>query len=134
MPKRQTFTPNWPRLSGRTYTYSPACRKGNLLAISGVMSTDPDTGKILWPGDIVAQTRQVYENIKAILESAGATFDDVIKTCEYITPAALANYKATADVRRQYFKYDFPAATGVVVNRLLRDDALIEVDVLAVLD
>jgi 2-iminobutanoate/2-iminopropanoate deaminase len=132
--KRQTFRPNWPRFSKKTYSYNPASRKGNLLALSGMMSTDTDTGKILWPRDIIAQTRQVYENIKAVLESAGATFDDVVKTCEYITPAALPNYKATADVRREYFKDNFPAATGVVVNRLLRDEALIEVDVLAVLD
>jgi len=97
------------------------------------MSTDPQTGKILWPGNIVSQARQAYENIKAILESAGATFDDVIKTCEYITPAAFSDYKATAAIRREYFKNDFPAATGVVVNRLVHKDALIEIDALAVL-
>ena len=75
-----------------------------------------------------------YDNIKAMLESAGATFNDVVKTTEYITPATLTNYKLTADIRREYFKGNFPAATAVVANRLIHSDMLIEIDVIAVLD
>ena len=134
MSRRETFSPNWPRLAKGKHTYRPAVRKGNILVLSGQASIDPETGKLLWPGDVVAQTRQIYQNIKAVLEAAGATFNDVVKTVDYITPSALGNYRATADVRREIFGEDFPAATGVVVNSLLRDGALIEIDVMAVLD
>ena len=135
MSKRETFSPKWPRLAKSRYTYSPAAKKGNILMLSGQASTDPETGKTLWPGDVVAQTRQIYQNVKNILEAAGATFDDVVKTVEYITPAALADYKGTADVRREFFgEGNFPAATGVIINRLVRDDFLIEIEFMAIVD
>lgn len=133
MNKKEVFNPNWPFLTKAKYTYNLAVKKGNLLVLSGMGSVDPETGKTLWPGDIVAQTRQTYENIKAVLEAAGATLDDVIKTTEYIVPSALPNYRATVDVRREYFKNDPPAATGVVVSSLVRHDLLIEIDVIAVI-
>ena len=73
----------------------------------------------------------IFENMKDILAAAGATFDDVVKTVDYIVPEALPNYKGTADVRREYFKDNLPAATGVVVNRLLKNEYLIEIDAIA---
>lgn len=134
MSKRETFRPNWPRLIPSKYTYSPAAKKGGVLCISGQASVDPLTGKVLYPGDIVTQAKQTYENIKAILNAAGATFDDVIKTVDYISPAGLDRYKETAAIRREYFKNEFPAATGIVVNQLLLPGLLIEIDVIAVVD
>ncbi len=133
MSKKKVFKPDWPRLVRSPRTYSPAVKKGNLLFISGLTSMDPE-GNILWPGDVVGQTRQIFENMKDILAAAGATFDDVVKTVDYIVPEALPNYKGTADVRREYFKDNLPAATGVVVNRLLRNEYLIEIDAIAVID
>jgi reactive intermediate/imine deaminase len=115
-------------------TYSPAVKKGNLLFISGQTGIDYKTGQVVGRGDVVAQTKQAYENVKAILEKAGASFDDVIKITDYITPEALSNYKATAAVRREYLKKDFPASTGVVVNRLVSSDFMIEIDVVAVVN
>ena len=115
-------------------TYSPAVKKGNLLFISGQTGLDYGTGLVIGKGDVVTQARQAYKNVKAILEKAGATFDDVVKITDYITPEALPNYKATAAVRREYLKKDFPASTGVVVNRLVSSDFLIEIDVVAVMD
>ena len=117
----------------RKATYSAAVKKGNLLFISGQGALDYETNKIVGKGDVVAQTRQVYKNIETILETAGADFDDVIKTTDYIVRDALPSYKDTAEIRREYFKDGFPASTGVVVDRLIRSDMLIEVDVIAVL-
>ena len=133
MSARETFSPNWPRLRNRSLTYSPAVKKGNLLFLSGVGATDPTTGKVVGEGDLEVQTRRVYQNIQDMLEAAGATFDDVVKTVDYIVPAALPSYAATADIRREFFENNLPAATGVIVNRLLRLSMLIEVDVIAVL-
>jgi enamine deaminase RidA (YjgF/YER057c/UK114 family) len=97
-------------------------------------SIDPMTRKPLWPGDVVAQTRQTFKNIKAVLEEAGAGFDDVVKTTEYIIPEAVDRYPETAHVRREFFRGEYPAATGVVVNSLVRPEFLIEIDVVAVMD
>ena len=117
----------------KQYTWTDAVKKGRFIAISGIVSVD-ESHRTLHPGDLEAQTREIYEQIKKLLEKAGATFDDVIKTVDYITPEALPNYVVTAKVRREYFKDKFPAATGIVVNRLLRGDWLIEIDAIAVLD
>lgn len=135
MAKRETFNPNPPRLPERRLTFSPAAKKGNILMLSGLTSRDPKTGETLWKGDIVAQTRQIYQNMKAILEAAGATFDNVVKTVEYLMPDARHNYRGTAAVRREFFGEDnFPAATGVFVNGLVNKDALIEIEAIAILD
>ncbi|MBU2548506.1 MAG: RidA family protein [Proteobacteria bacterium] len=115
------------------FTFSPGVVKegGRLLFISGIMAVN-ERGEVLAPGDIVGQTRIIYQSMGRILEAAGATFDDVVKTVDYITTAD--NYRATADVRREFFKKDFPAATGVIVAGLLRPEALIEIDAVAVID
>ena len=128
MPKLEVVDP-WgytPR-----YTFSPAVRKGNLLFISGLTATD-EKGSIIGKGDIVAQTRQIFAKIKQLLEAAGGSFADIVKTVDYIITTE--GYRGTAEVRREYFPHSFPAATGIVVKELLRPDALIEIDAIAVLD
>ncbi|MBW1888581.1 MAG: RidA family protein [Deltaproteobacteria bacterium] len=102
-----------------------------MLFISGITAVD-DQGNIIGKGDMVTQTRAIFERIGEILKAAGATFDDVVKTVDYITTTE--NYRGTADVRREFFKKEFPAATGVIVAGLLRPDALIEIDAVAVID
>jgi len=116
----------WPE----RYTFSPAVRVGNLLFISGTTASD-ETGAIVGPGDIVAQARYIYRKLEAILRSAGAGFEHVVETTEYITTTE--NYAKTAAVRREVFRAPFPAATGVIVNGLLREGALIEIRAIAVL-
>jgi enamine deaminase RidA (YjgF/YER057c/UK114 family) len=128
MPKLEVIDP-W-NFGGR-YTFSPAVRKGNLLFISGMTATD-NKGNVVGVGDIVAQTRHIFEKMKEVLAAAGGSFDDIVKTVDYIT--TVEGYKGTADVRREYFKNGFPAATGIVVKELLRPEALIEIDAIAVLD
>ena len=102
-----------------------------MLFISGITAVDDD-GNIIGKGDIVAQTRAIFERMGKILDAAGATFDDVVKTVDYITTTD--NYRRTGDIRREFFKKEFPAATGVIVAGLLRPDALIEIDAVAVID
>jgi reactive intermediate/imine deaminase len=129
MGKKEIINPGWSHY--QRYTFSPAVRRGNLLFISGQTAVD-EKGEVVGKGDIVAQTRCIYENIGKILEAAGATFDNIVMTTDYIISAE--NYKETAQVRREYFKKDFPAATGVIVKALLKQDILIEIDAIAVLD
>ena len=129
MPKYQVFDP-WDL--GSRHTFSTAVKKGNMLFISGMTAGDPKTGKIVGEGDIAAQTRFIFEKMDEVLKAAGGSFDDVVKTVDYIT--TMDNSKETAKIRREYFQNGFPAATGVVVKKLLRKEALIEIDAIAVLD
>jgi aminoacrylate peracid reductase len=123
----ERIDPGWPRYT--RLTFPPARRRGNLLFISGITAVD-DQGALVGEGDIVAQARYIYQRIGEILAAAGAGFGDVVKTTDYITTTE--NYRGTADVRREVFGEDFPAATGVIVAGLLRPGALIEIDAVAV--
>ena len=116
----------WPE----RYTFSPALRVGNLLFISGTTATD-EHGQLVAPGDIVGQTRSIYEKFAALLAAAGAGLEHIVETSEYITTTA--NYRGTAEVRRAIFKPPYPTATGVIVAGLLREGALIEISAVAVL-
>lgn len=131
MNKKTMINPGWEAY--KRLTFAPAVRKGNMLFISGTDATqvDPATGKLIARGDMVEQTTVIYEKLKAILEAAGATFEDVVWTTDYITTKE--NYKATAEVRRQYFGESFPASTGIIVKSLLSEGALIEIDAVALL-
>ena len=112
------------------YTFSPAVRIGNLLFISGTTATD-ENNQIVGRGNIVAQTRQIFSKFQKLLAAVGASFDDIVQTTEYITTTE--GYKSTAEVRREFFKNGFPAATGVVVAGLLREGAMIEISAIAVI-
>ena len=113
--------------------YSQAVKaEGNrLLFISGMTARDKE-GKVVGKGDIKLQTRQVLENIKAVLEEAGATFDHIVRVTVYITDMSL--FKEIHQVRAGYFKKDYPASTMVEVSGLVSEDLLIEIDAIAVLD
>jgi enamine deaminase RidA (YjgF/YER057c/UK114 family) len=115
----------WPE----RYTFSPALRVGNLLFIAGTTASD-ERGVIVSPGDIVGQTRFIFQRFAAILAEAGAGFEHIVETTEYFTTTD--NYRKTADVRREFFQPPYPAATGVQVKGLLREGALIEIKALAV--
>lgn len=112
------------------YTFVPAVRAGNLLFLSGTTSTD-DTGELVGRGDIAEQTRQIFRKFERLLYAVGATCDDIVETTDYFTTTE--NYRKTADVRREFFKENFPASTGVQVAGLLREGALIEIKAVAVL-
>jgi enamine deaminase RidA (YjgF/YER057c/UK114 family) len=133
MSKRQAIIPKGWEIFEHL-TFAPAVRRGNMLYISGTDATEIDlqNGKLVIRGDIVQQYRTIYEKMKVILEAAGATFDDIVWTCDYIKTKE--GYKGTADVRREYFGSSFPASTGIVVQDLLSKNALVEMDAIAILD
>ena len=113
--------------------YSQAVKaEGNrLLFISGMTARDKE-GKVVGRGDIKLQTRQVLENIKAVLEEAGATFDQIVKVTVYVTD--MSHFKEIHQARAEYFKKDYPASTMVQVSGLVSEDLLIEIDAIAILD
>jgi enamine deaminase RidA (YjgF/YER057c/UK114 family) len=112
------------------YTYVPALRVGNLVFLSGTTATGEDN-QIVAPGDIVAQTRQIFRKFERLLVAAGGSCEDIVQTTDYITTTE--NYKATAAVRREFFKGAVPTSTGVIVAGLLREGAVIEISAIAIL-
>ena len=112
------------------YTFSPTVRAGNLLYISGMTAGD-ESGTIVGPGDIAAQTRYIFGKFAKLLSAAGGGVEHIVQTTEYVTTTE--NYGKTAEVRREFFKGRFPTATGVIVAGLLREGALIEISAVAVL-
>jgi 2-iminobutanoate/2-iminopropanoate deaminase len=100
---------------------------GNLLFISGQVALDSK-------GNLVgkAQTRQVLENIKAILASVGADMENIVKVTVFLTD--LRNFEAVAEVRAEYFRNNPPASTLVGVTALVSPDFLIEIEAIAVID
>jgi enamine deaminase RidA (YjgF/YER057c/UK114 family) len=85
----------------------------NLVFLSGTTATE-ESGKIVGPGDIAAQTRQIFQKFAAILEGAGGAPANIVETTDYVL--SLDDYKKTAAVRRELLKGPpWPAATGVVV-------------------
>ena len=113
-------------------TFSPAVRAGRLLFISGTTAVD-ENREVVGKGDIVAQTRFIFQKFDKLLKEAGASFDNIVETTEYFL--TLEDYNRTAEVRREFFKGPpYPAATGVLVAGLIREHALIEIKATAVLD
>jgi 2-iminobutanoate/2-iminopropanoate deaminase len=100
------------------------------LHVSGQIAVDP-TGAMVGVGDMRAQTEQVYENLRAILEAQGATFADVVKMNTYVT--SLEDLAGMREVRSRYLASDLPASTAVQVVALVIPEALIEVDAVAVI-
>jgi enamine deaminase RidA (YjgF/YER057c/UK114 family) len=123
--------PGWDRY--RKLTYSPGVRAGKLLFLSGQGALDPATERIVPEGDVAAQAEYTLRNILTVVEAAGGSARDLVKTVEYVTPAALPQYREVAGVRSRLLAQPFPASTGLVCEALLRPEMLIEIDPFAVL-
>jgi 2-iminobutanoate/2-iminopropanoate deaminase len=111
--------------------YSQAIRAGNLLFCSGQIPLDPRTGEIVGGSEVAAQARQVMENLKAVLQAAGASFAHVVKTTIYLSD--LGNFREVNEIYGGYFSSAPPARATVQVAGLPRG-ALVEIDAIAVLD
>lgn len=103
---------------------------GEMLFVAGQIPLDPDSGTLVG-SDVAAQTRQALNNMKAILEAAGASLDSVVKTSVFLKD--MNDFAAMNEVYAQYFNdEDAPARACVQVARLPKD-ALVEVECIAVL-
>ena len=105
--------------------------KGKLVFISGMTSRRAD-GTIAGIGDIEAQTHQVCENIKAAVEAAGGTMDDICRVDVYVRN--MEHFEKIHKVRREYFKSPAPASTMVEVSKFTSPDYLIEINAIAMVN
>ena len=102
---------------------------GNTIYVSGQIAYDSN-GELVGEGDMKAQTRQVFDNIKSILESAGSGLKDIVKINTYITDGS--KFMDMLAVRSEIFGDDPPASTAVVVAALAFPALLIEVEAVAI--
>jgi 2-iminobutanoate/2-iminopropanoate deaminase len=107
--------------------YSQAVKIGNMIYTSGMLALVPETMKII-EGDVQQQTRQALENLKALLESAGSSLDNVVKTTVFIKD--MNDFPRINDIYAEYFRSKQPARSCVEVARLPKD-ALLEIEVIA---
>ncbi|TDR41717.1 endoribonuclease L-PSP [Tahibacter aquaticus] len=108
--------------------YSQAVQVGNTIYTSGQIPLDPVTGELVG-GDIAAQARQVFENLRAVVEAGGASFADVARVGIYLTD--LGNFAAVNAVMADYFQQPYPARSTIGVASLPRG-AQVEVDLVLV--
>lgn len=114
------------------FTHVVTTRGGRLVFISGQVAYDAK-GEVVGKGDLKAQARRVYENLKIALAAAGATFADVVKSNGYVVNLKREDLAALREIRAEYLpERDPPASTVVGVASLANPDCLIEIEVLAV--
>ena len=107
--------------------YSQAIRAGGFVFLSGQIPLDPVSGQIV-EGDIGAQTERVMKNLAAVLEAAGCTFDDVVRTTIFLT--TLGDFQAVNETYGRYFGAVPPARATVQVAALPRG-VKVEIDAIA---
>jgi reactive intermediate/imine deaminase len=111
------------------YSHVVSARGGKTVYIAGQIALDAK-GQLVGPGDLAAQTRQVFENLSVALKAAGAAFANVVKTNYYLRDAS--QVEIVRQIRSKYFTSELPASTLIEVPRLARPEFLIEIEVIAV--
>ena len=109
--------------------YAQANIIGNLVIASGQIPIDPATGNLV-EGDIEVQTRQVFANLKAVLEAAGSSLDKIVKTTCFMDN--MNDFAKMNEVYASFFSGDYPSRSAVEVAKLPKG-ALIEIEVIAYL-
>lgn len=107
--------------------YSPGMRAGDYIFVSGQIGhVDREGNKV---GGIEAQTRQTLENMRGVLEAAGASLNDVVKTIVFLVKAD--DFARMNEVYKSYFTKDYPARSTVIVAALARPEVLVEIECVA---
>ena len=127
MSARRKIDPGW-KWDDR-FNLSQGIQIGDSIYVSGQISIDPE-GNVVGKGDMKAQTRQALENVKTVLQVAGASMDDVVKVTVYVTD--ISRLLETHEVRAEYFSDPPPASTGIEIKALAFPDLLIEIEAIAV--
>jgi reactive intermediate/imine deaminase len=120
-----------PAAGGYSHAIRVPIGEATLLFVSGQLPLDA-SGALVGTGDMAAQARQVFANLRTILSANGATFADVVKMGTFVTD--LDDLAAIREIRREYLGSVPPASTLVQVRALVHPDAMIEVDLEAVID
>lgn len=133
--RRNTFPPGMPkRVVNGHVLYAPVVTydlgQQTLVFVSGLLARSPE-GAIVGRGDMAAQIAQVGENLRTALASVGATLEDLVRTCTFVTD--IDEFFRHVDVRARYFAAALPTSTTVEVKRLSNPDFMVEVEGFAII-
>jgi 2-iminobutanoate/2-iminopropanoate deaminase len=129
MPKKKITSAKLRQPNGHFSQATSIEAQGRLVFLSGMTSRRAD-GSIAGVGNIEEQTRQVCENLKAAVEEAGGTLDDICRVDVYVRN--MEHFDAIHKVRREYFTGIAPASTMVEICKMTSPDYLIEINAIAV--
>lgn len=125
-----TITPAEAQPIGR-YKMATRMEGGRLLYIAGQVARDA-AGEVFGKGDIRVQARQVFENLRQVLQAAGGDLADLLKITTYLT--RIEDFPVVAEIRQGFFPGELPASTLIIVASLAQPDLLIEVEGIAAID
>jgi 2-iminobutanoate/2-iminopropanoate deaminase len=123
--RRTVSSPAAPKAIG---PYSQAIIAGGMVYCSGMIALDPETGEMIGASDVAAQTRRALDSLRAVLEAAGSSLAQVVKTTIYL--ADLGDFGTVNEIYAGYFAAEPPARATVQVAGLPRG-ALVEIDAIA---
>ena len=130
-PARRIINP--PELAApRGFSHGIVVEGGRMLMLAGQDASDAE-GKIIAPGDLIAQYEQVIKNLKAVVETAGGTLQDIVRLNIYVTDrdAYRSRLKPLGEIYRAYFGSHYPAMALFEVKGLFNPDAMIEMEGIA---
>ncbi|MGB1226921.1 MAG: RidA family protein [Poseidonibacter sp.] len=117
-----------PKAPGAIGPYNQATALANLVFTSGQIPLNPETMELV-EGDIQVQTKVVMDNLQAVLEEAGSSYENVLKTTCYLSD--MDNFVAFNEIYAQYFKAETAPARATVAVKTLPKNVLVEVDAIA---
>src|SRR5438477_5774565 len=120
-----------PQLAEPISHYTDAVLAGSTLYVSGIVATNKE-GQVVGKGDVVEQTRQIFRNLKAVLDTVGASPSDVVKVTIFMRD--VTQRPDINPIRKEFFGSHRPASTLVEVSRLVNDELLLEIEAIAVLN
>ncbi len=127
MIQRVELNPGWPWIAKIRVT--PGVRVGDTIYTAGMVPFDAD-GNVVGPGDVAAQSRAVFANLRAVLAEGGATMDDVVKILVFLVD--VGDFPAFSAARAEAFPGKVPASSVVGTPALAHPDLLVEVEAIAV--
>lgn len=118
----------------RGFSHGVLVSGGKLLFLAGQTASDAD-GQIVAPGNLVAQYEQVLRNLQTVVETAGGTMQDIVKITIFVADrdSYLAQLKALGRVHTSFFGNYYPATALLEISRFYQEDALIEIEGIAML-
>ena len=117
------------RLGAYSHGYKVEIGDTVMIFTTGQIALDK-SGQVLYPDDPAKQAEFIYESLQKILNQAGASLDDVVKTTVFVTN--MNDFSKISAVRNKYFKNSEPVSTLVEVNKFVKDGCRVEIEVIAV--